>query len=77
MLTNRAVALHALGRYEEALQGVENALAIEPRLANAHLTRGHILAKLDRHDEATESYERARSLDPKSVSVDPTAGGGG
>ena len=60
-----------------ALQGIENALATESRLVNAHLTRGHILAKLDRHDEATKSYERARSLDPKSVSVDPTAGGGG
>jgi tetratricopeptide (TPR) repeat protein len=64
VLTNRAFALHQLDRYLEALQSSEEALAIDPDLANAFFIRGHALTKLQRYDEAVLSYDRVMTLEP-------------
>jgi eukaryotic-like serine/threonine-protein kinase len=49
-----------------AIEMVERALALDPRLADAYLWKGAALLALDRVDEAIEAIEDAIRIDPNS-----------
>ena len=48
----------------EALAASEEALRLDPDLAEAHVARGNVLASLGRNDEADQSFRRATALSP-------------
>jgi tetratricopeptide (TPR) repeat protein len=56
--------LRLLGRYEEALIALDQALQLNPEQAFALGTRGTVLAELGRNEEALEALDRALELDP-------------
>ncbi len=58
------MVLRDLGRLEDALTGVDQALALQPGHAEALSNRGTILSDLGRHDEALAVYDRALALAP-------------
>lgn len=62
----RAHALSFLwnNKLEQALQEVDQAVALAPNLAEAQATRGYILTHRGRHAEAIKSLEKAMRLEP-------------
>jgi len=69
-------ALHLLGvvafqrgRYEEAVQWIDRAIALNPKHAGYHSNRGNALRRSQRFVEALASHERAIDLDPRSADV--------
>jgi adenylate cyclase len=52
----------------------ERALALDPKLAEAHAAKGRLLTRQGRVDEAEAEIEIALRLDPKSNEVNRTAG---
>ncbi|PWK87538.1 tetratricopeptide repeat protein [Fulvimonas soli] len=62
---NLAAAELELGHHEQALQHIGEALQLEPRLAEAHALRGHVLQAMGRHAEAAESHLRAERAAPR------------
>jgi serine/threonine protein kinase/tetratricopeptide (TPR) repeat protein len=69
---NRALAYEALGRIEQALQDYDQALRLDPGLANAALNRGMLYYRQKRYAAAIADLEHARDLgaDPAVVSFD-------
>ena len=63
LLVDRAVALNALDRSEEAIESCRAALDLQRRFAPAYLIWGESLAALGRHDEALEQYRSALKAD--------------
>jgi hypothetical protein len=63
-LSNRGIALRALGRINEALADYERALAARPGFAPALSLKGVALAALNRHEEAIASYSSALAVSP-------------
>jgi predicted O-linked N-acetylglucosamine transferase (SPINDLY family) len=61
---NFGLALHNLGRLEEAVAGYDRALALRPDLAEVYYNRGNALRHLDRLDAAIASYDSAIALKP-------------
>ncbi len=61
--SNRALALHKLGRLDEALAAVDKALALDPKPAAFHLNRGKILASMARYEDALAAFEQALQRD--------------
>ncbi|MGH8496468.1 MAG: tetratricopeptide repeat-containing sulfotransferase family protein [Gammaproteobacteria bacterium] len=59
--------LHAAGRYEEAIALFRQAIALDPRLAEAHDRLGRSLNNLRRLDEATAAFREAVRLEPDSA----------
>ena len=53
-----------MGKFDEAVACYEQALTLEPALAEAHNNLGVVLASLNRTDEAIAHYERALVLRP-------------
>ncbi|WP_419697127.1 adenylate/guanylate cyclase domain-containing protein [Mesorhizobium muleiense] len=49
---------------DEILATIDNALAIDPNLAEAHAARGYALMVADRRAEAPSAFQRALALDP-------------
>jgi Flp pilus assembly protein TadD len=64
---NRALALQALGRLEEAVAGYDRAIALRPDYAAAFYNRGVVEEDLGRPDRALVSYDRALALNPNLV----------
>ena len=68
-----AVCQHFLnlgGRSEDpGLSAAEKALSLDPTLAEAHATKGHVLAKTGRYDEALAAHEESLRLEPDSFEV--------
>jgi tetratricopeptide (TPR) repeat protein len=62
--STRAVVLHALHRYGEALSACDHVLAARPQDARALAERGHQLWHLQRYDEALENLQLAIAIDP-------------
>ncbi|HSA96064.1 MAG TPA: tetratricopeptide repeat protein [Acidobacteriota bacterium] len=61
--------LYALqGRFDEALENVNKAIQLQPRLAMAHNLRGFIYEKRNGLAEAISSYEQAVKIVPEDVS---------
>ena len=54
----------AAERRAEALAESEEALRLQPALAEAHVSRGNVLSVLDRGDEAERDFQRALELNP-------------
>lgn len=54
-----ARTLRTQGRYEDAIASYDQALAIEPKFAEAWVNRGNTLYLLGRHDLAVASYNEA------------------
>lgn len=63
-LNARGISLATLGRWDEALECYDRALAMEPDVAAFHSNRGNALRNLGRAAEALASLERAIGLDP-------------
>jgi tetratricopeptide (TPR) repeat protein len=63
-LTQRAVALIQQRRWQEALEGLDEVLSIDPFNAACHFHRGVALDELGRHDEALVAYQSAREIEP-------------
>lgn len=59
---DRAGSLYKLGRYEEALESYEKAIALDTQYADAWNNRGMTLKCLGHHEEAVTSYEKAIAL---------------
>jgi protein O-GlcNAc transferase len=60
----RAKVLSDLRRQDDALEGVDGVLAIQPNLAEAWLGRGNVLIELRRYQDALTAFDRARALMP-------------
>jgi len=64
---NKGNALHALGRYEEAIICLDRALAIDPLSAPAWSNKGNAFRALGRHAEAIACYDKALTISPQSA----------
>ncbi len=60
----RAEALMRLEQWEAAEQSLNNALAIEPYMALAHLERGNLWRRLRQYDKAIHDYTMAIQGEP-------------
>ncbi|MGQ9653918.1 MAG: tetratricopeptide repeat protein, partial [Thermodesulfobacteriota bacterium] len=63
------LALHNVGREEEALTALDQALRERPPTGRLHLLRGSVLVRLERWKEARHSFEEAAKLAPELRSV--------
>jgi adenylate cyclase len=62
--------LHRGGRSEDSgLTAAEKALSLDPTLAEAHATKGQVLAEIGRYDEALAAHEESLRLEPDSFEV--------
>jgi choline-sulfatase len=62
-----ALALSAAGRVDDALAAEERALAVNPRLPEAHNHRGTLLAARGRLPDALRAFSEAIRLDPNNA----------
>jgi tetratricopeptide (TPR) repeat protein len=69
ILTNLAEAFRRLDCLEDAQRCAEQAVALQPSFATAHVNLGIILKMLGRHDDAEASYRRAIALDPTAANA--------
>lgn len=63
MWLGKGQTLLNLGQHEGALRCFDEALAVAPDHAEAHVRRGQALERLKRLDDAVASYDRALALD--------------
>src|SRR5664280_2850541 len=59
--------LHSMGRFEEALDCFEKALALDPHNAAVWTNKGVSLTKLGRNKEAMYCCDKALELDPRNA----------
>lgn len=62
---NRAILMRRIGAFPQALESAEQALALNPTYAKAHVQKANALLELRRFAEALESAEHALALDNK------------
>ena len=62
VMTNRAVALARLGRYEEAEEMLREVLDLDPRDVTAWTNLGLCLSRLRREQEAIACFEKVHEL---------------
>lgn len=55
--------------YDEALNGFEKLIAIQPDTAVNWVGKGQILSEMNKNEEAFKAFEKATSLDPKRFDV--------
>ena len=72
--TDRARALVALGRADEALTALENATALAPQRSEGWLLKATLLRRLERLPEAQTAIERAATLAPNDAATGLEAG---
>ncbi|HXL23413.1 MAG TPA: serine/threonine-protein kinase [Candidatus Dormibacteraeota bacterium] len=63
-LTNKAIALRALNRLEEAIRSCDEALTLDPKYSPAWNTKGNALGKMQRFADALACYDTAIRLEP-------------
>ena len=56
---SKGVALTIEGRYEEALEAIGQATALDPEDATKWIKHGQTLAELNRHEDAIASFDKA------------------
>jgi tetratricopeptide (TPR) repeat protein len=59
-------AQYRLGERLEAIKNFDQAIALDPKFADAHGNRANILVDVDMPDEALKSFDRALELNPTS-----------
>ena len=64
---NEGINFANLGRYIEAIDSYDKALAINPTNAEAWYLRGHALGHLGQYVEAVNSYDKALSICPNDL----------
>lgn len=64
VLLGKGQVLLSLGQAEEALSCYDQALAVAPQYAEAHIKKGLALERLKRTEEAIGCYDRAIALSP-------------
>lgn len=72
--TDRARALVALGRNDEALAALETATTVAPERSEGWLLKATLLRRLERLAEAQAAIERAASLAPENPEIGLEAG---
>ena len=60
-------SLSGLGRHEDAIARLDQALALDPKDITAWLNRGILLRNLGRYEDSIGGYDQALALDPKNV----------
>ena len=65
-LTEKAVVLNSIGRFDEALAYLDKALLIDPNNVLALINKGISLDGLGRFDEEITYYDKALSIDPNN-----------
>lgn len=73
-MLDRARALVALGREQEALGGLERATALAPERAEGWLLMATLFRRLDRLEQAQAAIERAAALAPSDPAIGLEAG---
>lgn len=68
-LNNAGLALHGLGRLNQALRHFDRALTLTPGVAGILYNRGNTLVSMRRLDEAIESYDAALLVTPDDVAL--------
>lgn len=63
-LSNRSLALSGLGRFEEAIIEVDNAIELDPLFAESYYNRSNILLKVERFNEALNDLDKFITLKP-------------
>ena len=70
-LTDRADAYNGLREYDKAIADCDEALRLDPNIADAYCSRGKLpyepLGPAERHDKALEDLNKAILLDPKNT----------
>jgi tetratricopeptide (TPR) repeat protein len=61
---NEGKSYYMVGSHEEALQAYNEALHLNPKNAEIHRDKGHVLLKLNRYNEALDAYNEAIQLKP-------------
>jgi tetratricopeptide (TPR) repeat protein len=64
ILSNRGSALNRLGRYDEAIQTLRQALAVDPELPEGHNNLGSALFGQGKFEAAVDAFEAALRLRP-------------
>ncbi|GAC1466515.1 MAG: hypothetical protein NVS2B12_07740 [Ktedonobacteraceae bacterium] len=69
VLREKGNALFQLGRYEECLAALDQALQADPSITDVqfHHTRAQALERLQRYDEARAAYDLALQNDPQNI----------
>jgi tetratricopeptide (TPR) repeat protein len=65
MLLLRGSAFHQAGLFNDALAAYDKAIALSPRHAGAHTSRGVAWAALDRFEDAVDAHDQAITLEPE------------
>ena len=67
--TNFGGLLYMKGRFEQARQELEKAVAQDPTYASARNNLGAVYGRLGRREDEIAAYRKAASLDPNSIAV--------
>ncbi len=63
----KGLALHNLGRDEEAIPNYSMAIALNPNYAEAFLNRGNTYSRIEKYGLGIADYKKATELDPKQA----------
>ncbi len=66
-ISQRGVAFFRIGKNEEALYDLDQAMKLEPNNPYRYSSRAFILSNLNRIDDAIKDYEKAIELDPEDA----------
>jgi len=66
-LTEEAIGKQAIGAFEEAVELLNQAVAIDPQFLPAQVQVGHVYREWDRRKEAIRAYEQALVIDSGNV----------
>ena len=64
-MRGRARTLMQLGRFDEALMGFDESIALEPAFGGTYANRGILYDRLGQHQNALNDYRTALKLDPE------------
>jgi tetratricopeptide (TPR) repeat protein len=67
ILYYRASANHLINKNELAIQDLDKAIAINPRLEAAYISRGSAYFELNQMDKAIQDYDKALEINPQSA----------